>query len=231
MKQKAAHTASEQIMKLVHSLGLTSGERLPGERDLAERLGWSRNTVREAISALAARGLVEIRMRSGVYLCDSGPDAICTGQRSCGDAVDALTVLGPALVERVCTRCTDDDHERAERVTARLGRALVNRNPHDAWLGLMAFYGGLAQSTGNALLEHSAEEVATAGLRACDVLAGNELPHDALQTFFAAHVEMLQAMRRRERIQARQLAEDSLTAFGRMLQVAGYAPQEATHDA
>ncbi len=55
------------------------GARLPSERDLAESLGVSRPTVREAMIALEIRGLVEARPGSGVYVTESqstgpGPD-------------------------------------------------------------------------------------------------------------------------------------------------------------
>lgn len=51
----------EQILQLLR-LGLVSGgERLPAERELAERLGISRVTLREVIKVLADQGLVESR--------------------------------------------------------------------------------------------------------------------------------------------------------------------------
>lgn len=47
------------------------GGRLPPERELAERFGVSRPTVREAIIALEARNRVRVKTGSGVYLLDS----------------------------------------------------------------------------------------------------------------------------------------------------------------
>jgi GntR family transcriptional repressor for pyruvate dehydrogenase complex len=44
------------------------GQRLPAERELANQFSVSRATVREAIIALETRGLVEVRMGSGVYV-------------------------------------------------------------------------------------------------------------------------------------------------------------------
>ncbi len=53
--------ALEQILQVVR-LGLVpAGERLPAERELAERLGISRVTLREVLKVLADQGLVESR--------------------------------------------------------------------------------------------------------------------------------------------------------------------------
>ncbi|MEM5436236.1 FadR/GntR family transcriptional regulator [Paraburkholderia diazotrophica] len=46
------------------------GSRLPAERALAERYDVSRNTVREAIQRLAARGLLQSRRGAGVFATD-----------------------------------------------------------------------------------------------------------------------------------------------------------------
>ncbi|PCD04797.1 GntR family transcriptional regulator [Sphingomonas spermidinifaciens] len=47
------------------------GSRLPAERDLTERFGVSRPTIREAMIALEMLGLVEARKGSGVFVLDS----------------------------------------------------------------------------------------------------------------------------------------------------------------
>ena len=49
------------------------GERLPSEKELALELGVSRPTVRQALGALAARGMVEARPRSGTYVRSAVP--------------------------------------------------------------------------------------------------------------------------------------------------------------
>ena len=44
------------------------GDRLPPERDLAEKMNVSRTVVREAIIMLELENLVEVRKGSGVYV-------------------------------------------------------------------------------------------------------------------------------------------------------------------
>lgn len=58
---------SEQLSKLVRTGAIKPGERFPAERDLAEQLGVSRPTIREAMIALELSGVIEIRTGSGIY--------------------------------------------------------------------------------------------------------------------------------------------------------------------
>ena len=64
------HTVANQILELIDSGAFPVGTRLPGERDLAERFGVSRVSIREAEIALQAQGRIEIKVGSGVYVLD-----------------------------------------------------------------------------------------------------------------------------------------------------------------
>lgn len=60
--------AVARVRKLIESLKLKSGDRLPGERQLAAKFNLSRGTVREALQFLAALNLVEIRHGGGCFV-------------------------------------------------------------------------------------------------------------------------------------------------------------------
>ena len=49
-----------RLREYIEEAGLKTGDRLPSERELAERLGVSRNTLKQATVALEVQGLVEI---------------------------------------------------------------------------------------------------------------------------------------------------------------------------
>lgn len=61
----------ERLEKLIDEGEYPSGGRLPPERELAERFGVSRPTVREAIIALEALQKVRVKTGSGVYVLDA----------------------------------------------------------------------------------------------------------------------------------------------------------------
>lgn len=60
---------ADRVRLLIQSGDYRDGSRLPPERELAQQLGVSRPSLREALIALEIEGSVEIRMGSGVYVC------------------------------------------------------------------------------------------------------------------------------------------------------------------
>src|SRR3954468_13970580 len=64
---------AKQLSGLIASGEFAVGQRLPPERELAEKLGVSRPSVREALIALEVEGKVEVRVGSGVYVTQGKP--------------------------------------------------------------------------------------------------------------------------------------------------------------
>ncbi len=58
----------EKLLALAQARGLQPGQRLPAERQLAEELGVSRTSVREAIQRLTSQGVLVARQGDGTYL-------------------------------------------------------------------------------------------------------------------------------------------------------------------
>lgn len=61
---------SDQLRTLIQAGEFPVGSRLPSERDLSVQLGVSRPSLREALIALEVQGYIEVRMGSGIYVCD-----------------------------------------------------------------------------------------------------------------------------------------------------------------
>ncbi len=65
----------EHVRQLIESGGLKPGDRLRGERDLAQELGVSRPSVRSGLEALESMGVVVSRRGAGTFIAD-GPPAL-----------------------------------------------------------------------------------------------------------------------------------------------------------
>ena len=66
---------ADRLRALIDDGFFAPGARLPAERDLAEKFGISRPTIREALIALEVEGRIRIRLGSGIYVAESRPAA------------------------------------------------------------------------------------------------------------------------------------------------------------
>ena len=64
---------ASQVQDLIVAESLRPGDKLPSERELAERLDVSRTVVREAIRALNVQGLVRVKPGCGTYIQEPSP--------------------------------------------------------------------------------------------------------------------------------------------------------------
>src|SRR5262245_17971997 len=109
----------DQVRLLIHDGRLTPGDRLPSERDLCEKFGVSRVTVREALRVLEANGLVEIRVgaRGGAFVRSPSKERVGEGildyltmsSVTSGDVAELHMVLELGIIPLVCERATEDD--------------------------------------------------------------------------------------------------------------------------
>jgi DNA-binding FadR family transcriptional regulator len=68
--------AIERIKEMIVSGQLRPGDRLPKEADLANRLGLSRNSLREAVRALSLVRVLDVRQGDGTYVTSLRPELL-----------------------------------------------------------------------------------------------------------------------------------------------------------
>ncbi len=109
----------EQVKLLMRQGRLKPGDRLPSERELCERFGVSRVTVREALRVLEAGGLVDIRVgaRGGAFVTSPTSQQVGAGLAdllnlsplTARDVTEARQVFELGIVPMVVERATDED--------------------------------------------------------------------------------------------------------------------------
>ncbi|MFP4589116.1 MAG: FadR/GntR family transcriptional regulator [Candidatus Bipolaricaulota bacterium] len=72
--KKRSSFVAEQIIEAIRNEEYQSGDRLPSERAIAEQMDVSRNSVREAFSALQIVNIVETKAGSGTYVKTPGAE-------------------------------------------------------------------------------------------------------------------------------------------------------------
>lgn len=134
---RASSSIADQIRQAIVTGRLEQGARLPPERELAEQFGVSRVTVRDALRALEAMGLIEVRVgaRGGAFV--TVPTGSIVGQTMSDmmmmsavtpeDIVEARLVVELGTVTLACARATDEDIEALRDLAERAEAALASK--------------------------------------------------------------------------------------------------------
>ncbi|HVF28282.1 MAG TPA: FadR/GntR family transcriptional regulator [Pyrinomonadaceae bacterium] len=96
VSERRSDEALRHIVALIFEGRLSPGARLPAERDLAEQIGVSRATLRDAVNRLEARGYIERRSKSGNYVSTVIPQSV---SEPIEDVVDAGGVGFADIIE------------------------------------------------------------------------------------------------------------------------------------
>lgn len=150
-----------------------AGGRLPAEPVLAERLGVSRLSLREAVRALVVVGVLEARHGSGTYVTDLRPDKIVrilggflelTQDAHLGELLECRRTLEPSATALAATRITDAE---LAGLRARIERMAELDDPEKVIAEDLAFHAEIVAATGNPTLASLVDSVAqrTVGAR------------------------------------------------------------------
>jgi GntR family transcriptional repressor for pyruvate dehydrogenase complex len=110
-----------KLKEMILSGQIQPGEKLPVEKALAEKLGLSRSSLREAVRALTMLGVLKTRRGDGTYVTSLEPELLLA---STGIALDLLQ--GNTLVELIEVRRLLEPGATA-LATARIGDADLAR--------------------------------------------------------------------------------------------------------
>ncbi|GAA5196074.1 FadR/GntR family transcriptional regulator [Rugosimonospora acidiphila] len=225
MSRRGGDSVQDRIVALIHERQLAPGAPMPTEPQLMEILGASRNSVREAIRALQALGIVEIRHGYGTFIGHASLDVLgpslefrirsgaAGGIRALHDLVEVREMLETGLIGRVATTTSTSRLSALDALVTALGTdAEADR----------AFHALLYESCGNELVlqlidlfwrvYHQVETVlGSPAERTHDIVANHRRIVDALRAQDAAGAQ--EAMRRhfrdvRERISRAEAAQE-----------------------
>ncbi len=155
---KASTEVAEQILDAIRRGAFPPDSKLPSEAELAQTMGVSRPTVREALSGLAAVGLIEPRVGIGNFVRQPTEALVhqalvlLESEASCLEIMEARTVLEPPLAALAARKRTDEQAGELEAICAELAE-LANPDRFDAYFAAdKRFHLVLVDAARNALL-------------------------------------------------------------------------------
>ncbi len=140
-------SVTKLIVQEIAERGLEPGDRLPTERDLGERTGQSRASVRRSLATLEAQGRVVRHVGRGTFLAAPRP----AGGREISPAESLATrlMIEPAIMPAIITSARREDFDEMERCLTG-GERNEDFDEFEKWDA--AFHRSLAMATHNELL-------------------------------------------------------------------------------
>ena len=157
-------SATDEVFKALHGLILSGelkpGDRLPSQRELAERLDVSRSTLREAIHKLMALGFVAPKQGVGTMVQNGDPLRYMSSLEehflldgvSAGEFLEARVVIETAVAKLAVQRATAQHRALLQDILRRQEKAAQNRALDEFSRLDTEFHLTLARASGNRVL-------------------------------------------------------------------------------
>jgi GntR family transcriptional repressor for pyruvate dehydrogenase complex len=125
-RNKVYEEVARQLERMILKK-LRPGDKLPSERELAESLGVSRSSIRDAIRSLELIGLVEPRQGSGTVVREISADTLMNPLTNVlrhkmelvSELLDFRKMLEPPLAARAATHASDEELAEMEEILRR----------------------------------------------------------------------------------------------------------------
>ncbi len=223
---RTADEVVEQIEALILEGVLRTGDRLPGERELARQFEVSRPILRDALKALETRGLLATRHGGGTHVADvigqvfSRPvmDLFSTHRKAASDYLEYRREIEGIAADYAARRATRDDIALLDSIMARMDEAHRTGDFDDEAEVDVEFHHAVGECAHNIILLHT--------LRSCYRLLSDGVFRHRLLVFtlpgvreelLAQHRAIHHAVKAGDPAAARKAAMDHITYVERSM--------------
>jgi GntR family transcriptional regulator, transcriptional repressor for pyruvate dehydrogenase complex len=160
--EKLSQAVVRQIESLILHGVLRPGERLPAERDLSDRLGVSRPSLREAVAELQDRGLLTARAGAGIFVADVLGSAFSpalvelfrSDDQALFDYVAFRRDMEGLAAERAARQGSDTDLKVIDTIFRKMEAAHSKRDPSDEAALDADFHMAIIEASHNVIMLH-----------------------------------------------------------------------------
>jgi GntR family transcriptional repressor for pyruvate dehydrogenase complex len=187
---------AEQMRETIIARGLLPGAPLPSERDLGEQFGVSRTVIREAVRALTASGIVEVRSGSGLRVAAANENTVSDsltwfirgGQLDYGSVHEVRRTVEVEMAALAASRRTADQLDALRAAHEYL--ASVVGNVEAAAQADVDFHALIARATQNELFSVILNSIGTALIE----VRRENLAHGSGQRTVDEHARILESI-------------------------------------
>ncbi len=210
-KATTAMRLYEEVMvnlaELIRKGQFRPGDRLPSERELVKQLSVSRTTLREALRVMQQQGLIMSKRGAGNFIANGSADelALTLNHLALQDIFELRMVLEPSIAALAAQRATPQDLAQLEAILQKQTHQIQKQKniaETDA-----AFHAALAEATHN----HALQQMGATLMKVLSPSRNESLqtPRRA-QLSLTSHRRILDAIKERSSLAARQAMEDHL---------------------
>lgn len=160
--EKLSNSVVRQIEQLILRGILRPGERLPSERDLADKMGVSRPSLRDAIAELSERGLLVSRAGSGVFVAEVLGSAFspaltqlfASHDEAVFDYISFRRDMEGLAAERAATFGSETDLKLIDTIFGKMELAHQKRDPSDEAQLDAEFHMAIIEASHNVIMLH-----------------------------------------------------------------------------
>lgn len=215
--EKVSDKIVNQLIDLITEGRLLPGEKLPSERRLTELFGVGRSSLREALNTLETLGFIEIKKRKGNYVKNMDgavslnplKKIMQADQKRIIELYEVRRSIEQSSAREAAEKRTDEDLAAMERALA-----LSGRTPEKltfSWDDEIAFHLAIARASHNFLRLHTLKSIFDFAREFLEpVLHGYICSEARMNTVFAQHTAIFEAIRDQDREAARQLMREHL---------------------
>lgn len=156
-RNKVYEDVARQIERLILKK-LRPGDKLPSERELAESLGVSRSSIRDAIRSLELMGVVEPRQGAGTIVCEISANSLANPianalkrkEELVNELLDFRKMLEPPLAARAATHASAEEISEMEDILDRQDKK--QRKSESTIAEDSEFHYSIAMASGNSVV-------------------------------------------------------------------------------
>ncbi|WP_286918536.1 FadR/GntR family transcriptional regulator [Pseudomonas sp. UBA6753] len=208
-----------------------TGDMLPGQRELAEQLGISRPSLREAVTVLETLGLVRSLPGKGVLVLDADaaaqePGVDTSAAASLADVLELRYTLEPFIVGLVAQSANSQDIGQLRLTLMDMREALEAGDSEAGVRAYIAFHEALFALTTNPIFQSVVQQTGNALKQSADMLRNSP---EHLAARLKENEAVVRAIRERSSAQASAQMRQHILAEGLRMGIPLNIPDEHPH--